>query len=269
MKYKVIFSDIDGTLLNDAGKLPDSTLKTIIRLVDQGIRFVTISGRTQHNTNKAISSLRDICCAKGYVNGTSVETSGKTTLIDAPMANHDVIALLEKCNEIKASFCSISFNDAFAKIRHSACVRPFSLFHENYVEIDSFADIHAPTYVLAVYSPQVQPIIDIVADQFPAVESSPKANSQSSGLEFIFLQKNGFNKGTAVKAIAHHLDVRLSETLAIGDGLWNDGPMLKAAGLGVAMKNASKEIQISSNQVTEEDNNNNGVGIFLENLYRI
>ena len=75
---------------------------------------------------------------------------------------------------------------------------------------------------------------------------------------FIFLQKKGFNKGTAVKAIAHHLDVCLSETLAIGDGLWNDGPMLEAAGLGVAMKNASKVIQINSNQVTERDNNING-----------
>ena len=45
--------------------------------------------------------------------------------------------------------------------------------------------------------------------------------------------------------------------------------MLEAAGLGVAMKNASKEIKLSSNQITEKDNNNNGVGIFLENLYRI
>ena len=77
MKYSVIFSDIDGTLLNDAGKLPDSTIKTISRLVDEGIRFVTVSGRTKHNTNRAILSLSDICYAKGYVNGTYVETSDK------------------------------------------------------------------------------------------------------------------------------------------------------------------------------------------------
>ena len=193
----------------------------------------------------------------------------KKTLINAPMGDQDVIVLMEKCNDLKASFCSISFNDAFAKIRHSVCTEPFSLFHENYIEIDSYSDIHAPTYVLAVYAPDVQPIIDIVADQLPTVESSPRAKSRRSGLEFTFLQKNGFNKGTAVKTIAHHLDVRLSETLAMGDGLWNDGPMLEAAGLGVAMKNASKEILLNSNQVTERDNNNNGVGIFLENLYHM
>ena len=102
MKYRVIFSDIDGTLLNDSGKLPDTTIKTISKLVDEGVRFVTISGRTQHNTNKAISSLRDKCYAKGYVNGTYVETSDNKTLIDAPMAVHDVIVLLEICNDIGA-----------------------------------------------------------------------------------------------------------------------------------------------------------------------
>jgi len=269
LKYKVIFSDIDGTLLNDAGELPDETLDTIRKLVDKGIRFVTISGRTKHNTNKAISTLKDLCYAKGYANGTFVETFDEKTLIDAPMAYHDVIVLLETCKDIEASFCSISVNDAYAKIRHSACVNPFSLFHENWVEVNSFSDIPARTYVLAVYACQIQPIIDIVLNQLPNVETSPKATSRRSGLEFIFIQKNGFNKGTALKAIAHHLDVRLSETLAIGDGLWNDGPMLEAAGLGVAMKNASKEIKINSNQVTEKDNNNNGVGAFLKNLYRI
>ena len=142
------------------------------------------------------------------------------------------------------------------------------MFHENYLEIESFSDIPVPTYVLAVYAPQVQPIIDFVADQLPAVENSPRAKSPRSGMEFIFLEKKGFNKGTAVRAIAHHLGVRLSETLAIGDGLWNDGPMLDAAGLGVAMKNASKEVQVSADRITEEDNNNDGLGIFLENLYR-
>ena len=269
MKYKVIFSDIDGTLLNDAGKLPDSTIEIIRRLLARGIRFVTISGRTQDNTNKAVFPLKDKCYAKGYVNGTYVETSDHKTLIDAPMASHDVIVLLEKCNHIGASFCSISFNNAFAKIRHGVCTEPFGLFHENYLTIESISDIQEPTYVLAVYAPDVQPIIDFVSDQLPTVESSPKAISRRSGLEFIFLQKKGFNKGTAVKSIACHLNVRLSETLAIGDGLWNDGPMIEAAGLGVAMKNASKEIQISADQVTEKDNNNNGLGIFLENLYQV
>lgn len=269
MKYRVIFSDIDGTLLNNSGKLPDTTIETISKLVDEGVRFVTISGRTRHNTNKAISSLRDKCYAMGYVNGTYVETSDNTTLIDAPMADHDVIVLSEICNDIGASFCSISSNDAFAKIRHSVCSEPFGLFHENYRKIDSFSDIQTPTYVFAVYAPQVQPIINVVADQLHTVESSPRAKSRRTDLEFIFLQRNGFNKGTALKAVARHLDVPLSETLAIGDGLWNDGPMIEAAGLGVAMKNASNEIQISSDQITEYDNNNNGVGFFLKNLYRI
>lgn len=45
------------------------------------------------------------------------------------------------------------------------------------------------------------------------------------------------NKSAALKFLSEHLDVPLSETLAIGDN-WNDLDMLETAGLGVVMANA-------------------------------
>jgi len=50
------------------------------------------------------------------------------------------------------------------------------------------------------------------------------------------------NKSAALKFLSRHLEVALSETLAIGDN-WNDLDMLETAGLGVVMANAVDELK--------------------------
>lgn len=45
------------------------------------------------------------------------------------------------------------------------------------------------------------------------------------------------DKGSALLWLADHLGISREETMAFGDGE-NDIPMIKAAGIGVAMENA-------------------------------
>ena len=44
-KYKAVFSDIDGTILNTSHQIPKKTKEKIISLHDQGIPFVLVSAR--------------------------------------------------------------------------------------------------------------------------------------------------------------------------------------------------------------------------------
>jgi len=65
----------------------------------------------------------------------------------------------------------------------------------------------------------------------------------------------GVSKGMALKQLAHHLGVPMSQVVAVGDNL-NDTEMIKAAGLGVAMGNGHKELRAMADHVTctnEED----------------
>ena len=50
--------------------------------------------------------------------------------------------------------------------------------------------------------------------------------------------------------------------MACGDG-WNDLPMLKFAGLGVAMGNAQPEVKAAADYITA-DNEHDGVGLAVE-----
>ena len=57
------------------------------------------------------------------------------------------------------------------------------------------------------------------------------------------------------------------KNITIGDCVINDGPMIEAAGCGVAMNNANEEIMKKVDYVTEKDNNDDGVGDFLRSLF--
>ena len=51
-----------------------------------------------------------------------------------------------------------------------------------------------------------------------------------------------YSKGTAVKFMADYYGVPIERTIAAGDSL-NDLPMLQAAGLGLAVKNADEALK--------------------------
>ena len=57
------------------------------------------------------------------------------------------------------------------------------------------------------------------------------------------------DKANGIRAIAEHLGINISETMAFGDG-GNDLTMLRAAGVGVAMGNALDEVKAHADYIT-------------------
>ncbi len=70
------------------------------------------------------------------------------------------------------------------------------------------------------------------------------------------------NKGAALKRLAAHLGIDMSETMAVGDGL-NDVTMIREAGLGIAMGNAEEAVLAIADDVTAS-NDEDGVALAIE-----
>ena len=70
------------------------------------------------------------------------------------------------------------------------------------------------------------------------------------------------NKGQGLLQICKLLDIPAEETVAFGDAE-NDIPMLKAAGLGVAMENATEATKAAADRVTLS-NNCDGIAAVVE-----
>ena len=74
----------------------------------------------------------------------------------------------------------------------------------------------------------------------------------------------GVNKAFGLEKLAKELNIQPSEIAAIGDAA-NDIEMLEYAGLAIAMGNASEEVKVISDIVTDT-NENNGVIKAIDNL---
>ena len=66
---------------------------------------------------------------------------------------------------------------------------------------------------------------------------------------FVNIDVAGIDKGTALKEMAGLMGTGIDETISFGDG-GNDIPLIKAAGLGVAMGNAGEELKAVAGYVT-------------------
>lgn len=60
--------------------------------------------------------------------------------------------------------------------------------------------------------------------------------------EFVEILDPGVDKGDALAFVAQRLGVNMDDVVAIGDS-WNDAPLLRAAGFGVAMGSAPPELR--------------------------
>jgi hydroxymethylpyrimidine pyrophosphatase-like HAD family hydrolase len=67
----------------------------------------------------------------------------------------------------------------------------------------------------------------------------------------------GASKGEALRLVAAHYGVSMGEVMAIGDAV-NDVPMLRAAGVAVAMDNAHPDVKAVADWVAPS-NNDHGV----------
>ena len=69
------------------------------------------------------------------------------------------------------------------------------------------------------------------------------------GGDFISVVAPGVSKGKALEALAAYLEIPVSAVMAVGVGL-NDIPLLTAAGLGVAVDNATDEVKAVADHIT-------------------
>ena len=85
--------------------------------------------------------------------------------------------------------------------------------------------------------------------------------SEPEYLEFLPFNSN---KGLALQKLADHLGIHQSETAAIGDYM-NDLEMIKWAGIGAAVGNATSALKDAANVVVKS-NDEGGVGEFIDSL---
>ena len=262
LKYTLIATDLDGTLLDDEKMISDRAKKAIAEYQQRGGIFTIATGRKEESAQRFAEQLHVKAPVVAF-NGAKVIDfhKGKSLLersLDSALAVEAYIALrtLQKDIVIYSDGKPLvsGVTPVISKYMHSIemSLRTVDDIHE--------LSKHIITKILIIdpakeFDRIIQALTPILGSQLNAISSDD---------EYFELLPPGVSKGNGLAIIAESLGIPMSETVAIGDH-FNDISMLLAAGLGVAVANAREEVRHAADYITT-DNNHDGVAILLEKV---
>ena len=264
LRYKLVVADLDGTLLNDKTELTVRTLYAIARFHEAGGYFTYATGRTDESAKEFAEQAGIKAPGISYNGGKIVSIPDGCilyeTFLDAECAKavfnalrahkKDVVVYMDTCRYVG------EYTDVIARY-----LSRVHLSAQVVGDIDLAIGDGTGLKKMIVIDPKHESDL-IIGTAKPLF--GDKYNFSMSSPEFYEFMPPGTSKGAALKILAKYLGIGLNETVAIGDHL-NDVSMIAAAGLGVAVANASPEALAAAQYVTAS-NDADGVAILLEKL---
>jgi len=263
MKYKLLASDMDGTLVNDKSQLTERTKEAIIKSVEAGILFVTATGRPFSNV-KIVNELLDTDMPFIVFNGAAAYMGKSKKLLFERFLDFDLAKeAFDMGQTLGIPQIVWTGPDLWANriCEETVRYRNFSTDVEM-SEITDLAqikdEVKGISKVLWIDDPaKVKRLSGKMREHFAG-----KLTCVSSMPHFLEFISNKAGKDTALAEISKMYGIKRSEIIAIGDG-FNDITMLEYAGFSVAVENAPDEVKAVCDYVTLS-NNDDGVAEVIE-----
>lgn len=254
---KVICCDIDGTLVRDDKSLSEENIKWIHKAVtENGVHFTLVSGRPVNGVlpfYKRMGITGPVSCFNG---GTLVDENGKI-VDDHRMGKDLALELLSIGESYKVDIVIFDGMKWYLKTRDCYC---YAMKRKVYESDCGTGDLRTllgqfETNKMIFLSPDKE-ILDLACSSVKEKIDPSRYTLYRSG-DFVEIMPSGYDKSSAIDALAKLFDVSLSQIMALGDD-FNDVTMLKRAGCSVAMGNAVPEAKQAAKFITDT-NNNDGV----------
>ncbi len=261
--YKLVAIDIDGTLLNSKKELTPSVKKAVEDSVEKGCMIILCSGRSPLTLGVVKDMFKFDMPFACYNGGLVLKGKSGEVLYKKPLSKKEGIFILQEAKKR-----NISVN--FWTMEGEYATTTWSKYADEYMEIAHYTK--QPTYIdnnpeildeeiaKMMWHDTKENIEDLMKECETIMEGRDisYATSQPIFIEFTDILAN---KAAAIENICEKFNIKQSETIAIGDGL-NDIPMIKHAGLGVAMGNGKDIVKQSAN-ITAPTNDEDGVAFIL------
>lgn len=261
MDRKIIFLDVDGTLLNYENKLPESA--------DQAVKMARANGHKVYIcTGRSKAEVYDYVWDIGFDgmiggNGSYVEDNGEVIM-------HQLITL-EQCKHIvdwchsrniefylesnNGLFASENFEERGQPVIQEYCARKGKdnarqltvrdVFPEMIFDGELYRDdLNKVSFILNSYQDHLDSI-----EEFPDLKPGTWGGAGEIAL-FGDLGVKNIDKGNAIDVLLKHLGADIKDTFAFGDAKV-DIPMLEYCNTGVAVASGGDEIKAMADYVTD------------------
>ncbi|MBN2898079.1 MAG: HAD family phosphatase [Clostridia bacterium] len=259
--YRLVVTDIDGTLLNNEKKITEATHKGIHEMIDRGVKFVVATGRVFTAGKWPYVDLGIdgplITC-----NGALIKDTGTGEIIYSRALDLDLARKVSEICKAHDVYFHYYTEDGIHSERYDFIMKQYAELSKKLPESKQ-----VPTEVLANYKDfldrgETLYKIGIYCDDG---EASDRLIQEIMALKGIACYKSlansfdvmaeGVSKADAIAQLNKYYDIPREETIASGDNE-NDIDMIRYAGLGVAMGNAIESAKAAADYVTgtnEED----------------
>ncbi len=265
-RYDLLVLDIDGTLLNSQRMITNLTKETLVDAQKRGKVIAIASGRSISGIRRTASaiSLEEF---GGYIiayNGTTVLNCKTGECIYNQTVSAELTAPVYKAAK-EAGVGIFVYHDRQKELISGNGIN-------QYIEADAKAcevtireteefvrtvDFPVNKFLLAGEPEVMKEIEKEMQKKFGG-----QLNVFRSDPYYVELLPKFVDKGVAVDKLMRHLDIKKDKLICVGDS-YNDLPMLRQAGLGVAMGNAQPEVREAADFITDS-NDEDGVAKIVQ-----
>lgn len=264
MDCKLIAMDLDGTLNNDEKKITPKTLDALMQAQKRGIRLALASARPSPGLFKERDIL-DLQAYGGilmsYNGGRIVDAATGKVLYETAMDRLQTKTILEKLKHLPVT--PILDDGVQFYVEDLQGYKVEYECRNNRMECTQVEDLAA----WLPFAP-VKILMSVQMEQLPRVQQEIAAflpedlTVVQTAPFYLEVIPKTIHKGWGLMKICELLGITKENAMAFGDAE-NDIPMLKAAGLGVAMGNATAATKEAADIVTLS-NNCDGIAATLE-----
>ena len=267
MNYKLICTDIDGTLLNKDRELSEKTIKQVQRIAP--LPFVLISSRMPKAMHHLQEQFKNTSTPLIAYNGGLVLDND--IVLHSTFINNDVLeVIINQCLETEihlslyyADEWYVPSMDYWAN-REANNTKVAPIVKSNKAVLSKWKDEGKGAHKIMCMGDEAE--IDVL---YKALEKeySNEIMLYRSKPTYIEISHKSISKKTAIEVLLKkcYPTLSMNNVVAFGDN-YNDIEMLKSVGLGVAVSNANDEVLAIADKITDT-NKNDGVAKIIEELF--
>lgn len=266
MNRKILFVDLDATLLCDDKSISSKNRQAILRMLAEGHYVALATGRSVES-GRVVARQLGLTVPRCYMiafNGAVLYDCAADRILFSRSLPVDVVQELFERAAKAGIYAQTYTNTDIVTTRHTK-------------ELDYYREETQLSYKLSanvvdLLEEEPQKVLLIALEQKDRLIQFQKKNlewEQGRCTSFFscpeYLEYCPFetNKGVGLKYLTQMLNMPLESTIAVGDEE-NDIPMIEAAHIGVAMKNGISKVKKAADYVTENDNNHDAIAEVIE-----
>lgn len=264
-ELKVVVADVDGTLLDSGGKLSSFSRKVIKEYILKGGHLILATGKlfkTIYPLCREFSLRSKQIVANGAI---VVDPVSQKVTVLSEMDTSSILSIIEILHKYKVEFVLYKPERVYFKkgeVKSCNLARIVSggedppLSFGDYSRWDYKHTIKILSFLNSTDTFREGVVREEVKTSCKEIEI---IRTTSHFLEFL---KEGTSKFNALKIILNELGIGLKAVVAFGDQE-NDRELVRKAGIGVAVANASPEVKRVADYVTAS-NDEDGVATFIQ-----